>query len=87
MLNMCQPIIGCAFVCADKIQRQTQTWTVAHRRKRFADIDVKAAGFHCISLYGNPRAVICIPDQVTQVVLITMRVFQQRKSTVMHGRK
>lgn len=55
------------------------TWTVFHRREGFADIDVKAAWCNCICSYGDPRAVISVPDQVPQVVFIPMRIYRYKK--------
>lgn len=50
------------------------TRTVVQRREGFADVDVKAARFDHICIYGDPGAVLPIPDQATQVILVTVGI-------------
>lgn len=62
-------------VCEEK-WTSTLTWTVLHIREGFADVDVKAARFDSICIYGDPGAVVSIPDQVPQVVLVPVGIYR-----------
>ena len=69
----------CVCVCV-----RVLTWTVFLGREGFADIDVKAARLDCACIQGDPGAVVPVPDQVFQVVLIPMRIYREQKGKQLH---
>lgn len=52
------------------------TWTVSQSREGFADVDVKPARFDGIRIYCDPGAVVPVPDQVPQVVLVPVGIYR-----------
>lgn len=60
------------------------TWTVFQSGEGSAHVDVKPARFDHICIYGDPGAVLAVPDQVTQVILVTVGIWRQWKSMFTH---